>query len=182
MNRLQEKYQNEIRSQLAVSLGLSNQLAAPKVVKVVLNMGVGEATVKKELVDLALVQLSAIAGQQATSRSAKKSIAGFKLREGQVIGAAVTLRGEKAYAFLDKLFHIVLPRLRDFRGVSEKSFDGKGNYSLGIREQVVFPEIDYTTIDKIRGLEMTVVTTAHNDQSAKELLTLLGMPFKKDQK
>ncbi|MBI4039643.1 50S ribosomal protein L5 [Candidatus Daviesbacteria bacterium] len=181
MNRLREKFNKDIKGDLAKTLGLPNVFAVPKVVKVVLNIGVGEATVKKELVDHAAEQLTAITGQKASIRHAKKSVASFKLREGQPIGTMVTLRGDRAYAFLDKLFNIVLPRLRDFRGLAMSGFDGRGNFSLGLREQTVFPEIEYAKIDKIRGLEITIVTTASNDQQAKELLLKLGMPFKKDQ-
>lgn len=181
MNRLKEKFNQNIRGDLAKALGVANLFAVPRVVKVVLNIGVGEATQKEELADRAQEQLTVIAGQKASIRRAKKSIASFKLREGQPIGAMVTLRGDRAYAFLDKLFNIVLPRLRDFRGLAMSGFDGKGNFSLGLREQTVFPEIEYAKIDKIRGLQITIVTTAKNDQQAKELLFKLGMPFKKDQ-
>lgn len=176
---LQEKYQQEIKQKLQQELKLQNVMAVPKVTKVVLNVGAKEALTDKKVLDAISSQLSTIAGQKPTIRLAKKSIAAFKLRQGQAIGVSVTLRGKRMYEFLEKLLTIVFPRVRDFRGVSDQAFDNKGNYSIGFREQIVFPEIDYSKIDKIRGLEVTIVTSAQDKEQGKALLKMLGMPFQK---
>lgn len=176
---LQDKYNQEIIGKLKEELKLSNVMAVPKVTKVVINVGAKEALTDKKVLDLISDQLGAIAGQKPAIRLAKKSIANFKLREGQSIGVCVTLRGKRMYAFLEKLMTIVFPRVRDFRGVSGTSFDSQGNYSVGFNEQIVFPEIDYSKIDKIRGLEVTIVTTARDNVQGKALLKMLGMPFAK---
>lgn len=178
-SRLQVKYEKEIRPTLMSELNIKNQFAVPKLQKVVLNVGLGEALDKPEVAEKVQSYLGLIAGQRPTVRKAKKSIAGFKLREGQVIGVAVTLRGKRMYDFTDKFFSVVLPRVRDFHGLSNTSFDGKGNYSVGLNEQTVFPEIDYTNIDKIRGMQITFVSSSTNKEQAKRLLELLGLPFKK---
>jgi len=154
-------------------------MQVPRVEKVVINMGVGDAVGNSKLLDAAVEDLTAIAGQKPVITRAKKSIAGFKLRAGMPIGVKVTLRGERMYHFLDKLFNVVLPRVRDFRGVSPKAFDGRGNYTLGLKEQLIFPEIDYDKVDKVRGMDVVIVTTANTDEEARELLTQLGMPFAK---
>jgi large subunit ribosomal protein L5 len=154
-------------------------MQVPKLEKVVINMGVGDAVANSKVLDAALVDLQTIAGQKPVITRAKKSIAGFKLREGMPIGVKVTLRGDRMYYFLDKLFNVALPRVRDFRGVSNKAFDGRGNYTLGLKEQVIFPEIEYDKIDKIRGMDVVIVTTARTDEESRELLTQLGMPFAK---
>jgi large subunit ribosomal protein L5 len=154
-------------------------MQVPKIEKVVINMGVGEATANSKVLDTAVAELQLIAGQKPVITRAKKSIAGFKLRENMPIGAKVTLRGERMYYFLDKLFNITLPRVRDFRGVSTKAFDGRGNYTLGLKEQVIFPEIEYDKVDKVRGMDIVIVTTAKTDEESRELLTQLGMPFTK---
>ena len=178
MNRLQERYENEVVKSLMEKFNYSSKMQAPKIEKIVLNIGVGDAVSNSKLLDDAVNELTLITGQKPVVTRAKKSIAGFKLREGQAIGCKVTLRGERMYEFLDKLVNISLPRVRDFRGVSANSFDGRGNYSMGIKEQLIFPEIEYDKVDKIRGMDIIFVTTAKTDEEAKELLTLLGMPFK----
>jgi large subunit ribosomal protein L5 len=180
MNRLKEKYQTEIVPALLKTLDMENSMRAPRVEKVVLNIGVGEALDNPKALEAAVDDLMIITGQQPVVTAARKSIANFKLREGRTIGTKVTLRGDKMWAFIDRLINIALPRVRDFRGVSPNSFDGRGNYTLGLREQLIFPEIDYDKIDKIRGMELTIVTSAENDSQAFELLKLLGMPFRKD--
>ena len=177
---LRARYQNEIREKLKDDLKLDNVMAVPKVSKIVLNVGAKEGMTDKKVLEAISDQLATIAGQKPVVRLAKKSIAAFKLREGQPVGVSVTLRGKRMYDFLEKLIAIVFPRVRDFRGISEKSFDGSGNYSLGFREQIVFPEIDYGKIDKIRGLEVTIATTAVDDLQGKALLKALGMPFEKE--
>ncbi len=179
MATLKEDYEKNIRSQLKEKFNLSNVMEIPHVEKVVLNMGLGEAVQNPKIVDKAVNELTLIAGQKAVVTRAKKSIATFKLREGMPIGARVTLRRERMYDFLTKLMNIALPRVRDFRGVSPKGFDGNGNYSMGINEHLIFPEIDYDKIDKVRGLNITIVTSAKNDEQGRELLALMGMPFKK---
>ena len=179
MANLEERYQKEIKAKLVKEFKLKSILAVPRVEKVVVNMGIGEATEDKKIIEKASADLQAITGQKPKLAKARLSIAGFKLREGNVIGLVVNLRGERMYIFLEKLFKIVLPRLRDFKGVSLKGFDGQGNYNLGIREQIVFPEVDYAKIDKVRGLQITFVTNAGDDGKAKRLLVELGMPFEK---
>ncbi|MGE5558901.1 MAG: 50S ribosomal protein L5 [Bacillota bacterium] len=178
MSRLKEKYQSEIVPALKKNFKYKNIMEVPKVEKVVINMGVGEATQDAKVIDAAVNDLSSISGQKPLVTRAKRSIAAFKVRAGVAIGCKVTLRGERMYDFLDKLFHISLPKIRDFRGVSPKSFDGRGNYTLGIKEQLVFPEINYDKIDKIRGMDITIVTTAKTDEEARELLKQMGMPFR----
>lgn len=175
--RLKEKYLKEIAPKLVAKYG--NRMRVPKVTKVVLNMGVGAATQNAKLLEAATRELTIIAGQKPVITRAKKSISNFKLREGMPIGCRVTLRGNRSYFFLDKLFSIVIPRIRDFRGLSPKAFDGRGNYSMGLQEQLVFPEIKYDSIDKIQGMNITIVTTAENDGEARELLEMMGMPFRK---
>ena len=179
MNNLEEKYRQEIRPKLAKELSLKNVLAVPSMEKVVLNMGLGQAAQEKGLIEKAAEDLKVIAGQKPRVNKARLSIAGFKIRKGDAIGLMVTLRGKRMYSFLEKLFKMVLPRLRDFKGASNSGFDGRGNYSFGISEQIVFPEIDYAKVDKIRGLQITFVTNAGNNQKAKRLLEELGMPFEK---
>ncbi len=179
MGALKEKYQNECVPQLKEKFDYKNVMQIPAVEKIVLNMGLGEAVQNPKIVEGAAEELTRISGQKAVVTRARKSIATFKLREGMSIGCRVTLRGEKMYDFLSKLINIALPRVRDFRGVSAKGFDGRGNYSLGIQEQIIFPEIDYDKIDKIKGLNVTIVTTARTDEEGRALLRLLGMPFKK---
>jgi large subunit ribosomal protein L5 len=176
-SRLKEKYMTEVRKKLADEFGIKNPMAVPKVEKVVLNMGMGEAISNAKLLDVAVEELTTIAGQKPVVTKAKKSIASFKLREGQSIGTMVTLRGDKMYEFLDRLINIALPRVRDFRGVPSKSFDGRGNYTLGIRDHVIFPEIDVAKVDKSKGMNITIVTTAKDDDTARVLLRELGMPF-----
>lgn len=180
MNILKERYQKEITPALIKSLGLRNVMEVPRIKKVVINIGLGEALDNPKALDAAVIDLTAIAGQKPIITKARKSIANFKLREGRAIGTAVTLRGERMWAFLDRLMNIVLPRVRDFRGVSAESFDGRGNYTLGLREQIIFPEIEYDKVDKVRGMEITIVTTAESDDQAAALLQMLGMPFRKD--
>jgi len=179
MSSLKEKYQKEIVPQLAKELGLKNHLAVPKVVKVMVNIGIGEGAQDKKVIEPASQDLAIITGQKPRVAKARISEAGFKLRAGAPIGLVVTLRGQRMYDFLEKLFQVVLPRLRDFQGVPTKSFDGRGNYSLGISEHTVFPEIDYSKVEKVRGLEITLVTNTDDDQAARKLLTLMGMPFEK---
>ena len=177
--RLREKYDSEIRAQLKDTLGLGNIMQVPRLEKIVINMGVGKATQQPSLLEGAVRDLEQITGQKPLVTKAKKSIASFKLREGQSIGARVTLRGEKMYEFLDRLINIALPRVRDFRGVPSKSFDGRGNYTLGIRDHLIFPEIDITKVDKSKGMNITIVTNAKDDDQARFLLRELGLPFTK---
>lgn len=177
--RLKEKYTNEIVPSLMSKFGYSSIMQVPKVEKIVINMGVGEAVANAKALDTALEDLQIIAGQKPVVTRAKNSIAGFKLREGMPIGAKVTLRGERMYHFLDKLMNVSLPRVRDFRGISSKAFDGRGNYTLGLKEQLIFPEIEYDKIDKVRGMDIVIVTSAKTDEEARELLTQMGMPFRK---
>ncbi|HEY9077806.1 MAG TPA: 50S ribosomal protein L5 [Anaerolineaceae bacterium] len=179
MNILKERYQNEVVPALMKSLNIENIMQVPKIEKVVLNIGMGEALDNPKALDAAVSDLTQITGQKPVVTKAKKSIANFKLREGRTIGAKVTLRGERMWSFLDRLLNIVLPRVRDFRGISRDAFDGRGNYTLGLREQLIFPEIEYDKIDKIRGLEITIVTTATTDEQAAQMLEFLGMPFRK---
>ena len=179
MNRLKEKYLNEITPALVSKFGYSSVMQAPKVDKIVINMGVGEAVQNTKSLDAAVEELQTLSGQKPVITKAKKSIAGFRLREDMPIGCKVTLRGERMYDFLDKLIAISLPRVRDFRGVSTKSFDGRGNYTLGVKEQLIFPEIDYDKVNKVRGMDIVIVTTANSDEEARELLTQFGMPFQK---
>jgi len=179
LTRLKEFYLNEIVAGMEKKFGYENTLQVPKLKKIVINMGVGEAKENSKLLDAAIKDMETIAGQKAVVTKAKKSIANFKLREGMPIGCKVTLRGDKMYEFADRLINLALPRVRDFRGVSANSFDGRGNYALGIKEQVIFPEIEYDKIDKVRGMDIIFVTTAETDEEARELLTLFGMPFKK---
>lgn len=179
MNRLQEKYVKEVVPSLVEKFNYASVMQAPKVEKIVINMGVGDAVSNAKNLEKAVDELTAISGQKPVITKAKKSIAGFRLREGMPIGAKVTLRGERMYDFLDKLVTVALPRVRDFRGISKKSFDGRGNYTLGIKEQLIFSEIDYDKVDKVRGMDIVIVTTAHTDEESRELLTQLGMPFQK---
>jgi large subunit ribosomal protein L5 len=176
--RLKEKYTKEIKPALLKELGLKNTMAVPRLEKIVLNMGLGEATQNVKVMDPLMTDLGLITGQKPVTTRAKKSIAAFKVREGMPIGAMVTLRGEKMYEFLDRLISTALPRVRDFKGVSTKSFDGRGNYTLGVRDQLIFPEIDYSRVDKLKGMNVTIVTTAKDDQQAKALLQHFGMPFR----
>ncbi len=175
--RLKQRYQDELRDQLKEELGLSSIMQVPRIQKITLNMGVGEAKTEAKALDAAIEELTTIAGQRAQVRRARKSIAGFKIREGMPIGARVTLRGDRMYEFLDRLVSIALPRIRDFRGLSPRSFDGRGNYSIGIREQIIFPEIDYDDIAAIRGLDVAITTSAQTDEQALALLRALGLPF-----
>ncbi|USG66065.1 50S ribosomal protein L5 [Brevibacillus ruminantium] len=177
--RLKEKFQSEIVPSLMSKFGYSSIMQVPKVEKIVINMGVGEAVGNAKALDAAVEDLQIIAGQKPVVTRAKNSIAGFKLREGMAIGAKVTLRGERMYHFLDKLMNVSLPRVRDFRGISSKAFDGRGNYTLGLKEQLIFPEIEYDKIDKVRGMDIVIVTSAKTDEEARELLTQMGMPFRK---
>ena len=175
--RLKDRYDAELREQLKDELGLTSIMEVPRITKITLNMGVGDAKTEAKALDSAMEELSTIAGQRAQMRRARKSIAAFKLREGMPIGARVTLRGDRMYEFLDRLVSIALPRIRDFRGLDPGSFDGRGNYSLGVREQIIFPEIDYDQIAAVRGLDIAITTTAKDDESARALLTGLGLPF-----
>ena len=179
MNRLMERYQNDVVKSLVEKFNYSSSMQAPKVEKIVLNIGVGDAVSNSKLLDEAVNELTLITGQKPVITRAKKSLAGFKLREGAPIGCKVTLRGERMYEFLDKLVNISLPRVRDFRGVSNNSFDGRGNYTLGIKEQLIFPEINFDKVNKLRGMDIVFVTTAKSDEEGRELLAQLGMPFKK---
>ena len=179
MNRLKEKYIKEVAPALFAKFGYTSSMQTPKLEKVVINIGVGDATQNSKLLEDSVKELTQIAGQKPVITKAKKSIATFKLREGMPIGTKVTLRGERMYEFLDKLFNISLPRVRDFRGVSKTAFDGRGNYTLGVKEQLIFPEINYEQVNKVRGMDIVIVTTAITDVEAKELLTLMGMPFVK---
>ena len=180
--RLYEKYVKEIAPALQKELGVKNPMAVPKIHKVVINMGVGEATQNAKVLDPAVNELGQITGQKPVVTRAKKSIAAFKVRENQAIGAMVTLRGDRMYEFLDRLINVALPRVRDFRGVSSKSFDGRGNYTLGVRDQLIFPEIDYAKVEKMKGMNVTIVTTAKSDDQARSLLKALGMPFRQEEK
>ena len=180
MNRLKERYQKELVPTLMKTLSLDSVMQVPRLEKVVVNIGMGEAMDNSKAMDAAVSDVTQITGQKPVITKARKSIANFKLREGRAIGVKVTLRGERMWAFLDRLVNIVLPRVRDFRGVSADAFDGRGNYTLGLREQLIFPEIEYDKIDKIRGMEITIVTTSTTDDQAAVLLQLLGMPFRKE--
>ena len=180
MNRMQEQYQKEIAPALFKSFEFKNVMQVPRIEKVVVNIGLGEAMTDPKVLDAAISDLTQIVGQKPVMTKSRKSIANFKLREGVVIGTKVTLRGERMWAFLDRLMNVALPRVRDFRGVSPNAFDGRGNYTLGLRDQLIFPEIDYDKIDKLRGMEVTIVTTAKTDDQARALLQMLGMPFKKE--
>ena len=180
MNILKEKYQNEVVPALMKELDLHNVMQVPRITKVVVNIGLGEALDNPKALEAASSDLAEITGQKPVITKARKSIAAFKLREGRAIGTMVTLRGERMWSFLDRFMNIVLPRVRDFRGVSAEAFDGRGNYTLGLREQIIFPEIEYDKVDKVRGMEITIVTTAPTDDQAVKLLQLLGMPFRKD--
>jgi large subunit ribosomal protein L5 len=176
--RLKEKYQSEIRPALAKELGLENLMAVPRLEKIVLNMGLGEATQNVKLMDPLVADLASVAGQKPVTTRAKKSIAAFKVREGMPIGAMVTLRGDIMYEFLDRLVSVALPRVRDFKGVSTKSFDGRGNYTLGMRDQLIFPEVDYSRVEKLKGMNVTIVTTAKDDNQGRALLRQFGIPFR----
>jgi large subunit ribosomal protein L5 len=178
MARLRDKYKNEIAPALAKEFDIKNPMAVPKIEKVVVNMGLGEASANAKILDVAADELKSVTGQKPVITKAKKSIAAFKLRQGMAIGTMVTLRGERMYEFLDRLISVALPRVRDFRGVSAKAFDGRGNYTLGVREQLIFPEIDFNKVDKTRGMNISIVTTAPNDDQARSLLKALGMPFR----
>lgn len=179
MSRLKEKYLNEIKDEMQKKFEYKNVMQIPKLDKIVINMGVGEAKENAKILDTAVKDLETITGQKAVVTRAKNSVANFKLREGQPIGCKVTLRGERMYEFLDRLVNLALPRVRDFRGVNPNAFDGRGNYALGIKEQLIFPEIEYDQVDKVRGMDVIFVTTAHTDEEARELLTLFGMPYAK---
>ena len=179
MNRLKEKFVSEITPSLMEKFNYDSVMEVPKVEKIVINMGVGDAVSNAKNLDKAVEELALISGQKPIITKAKKSIAGFRLREGMPIGAKVTLRGERMYEFLDKLVSVSLPRVRDFHGVSKKSFDGRGNFTLGVKEQLIFPEVDYDLVDKVLGMDIVVVTTAKTDEESRELLTQLGMPFQK---
>lgn len=178
MARLKERYQKEVAPAVAKEFGISNPMAIPRVKKIVLNMGMGEAIANAKILDTAADELRAITGQKPVVTKAKKSIASFKLRQGMPIGVMVTLRGDRMYEFLDRLVSIALPRVRDFRGISPKAFDGRGNYTIGVREQLIFPEIDFNKVDKLRGMNITIITTARDDEQARALLKGLGMPFR----
>lgn len=179
MSRLKEIYSNEIVDAMTKKFGYKNVMQVPKIEKVVINMGVGEAKENSKILDSAISDLEIITGQKAVVTKAKNSVANFKIREGMPIGCKVTLRGEKMYEFVDRLINLALPRVRDFRGVNPNAFDGRGNYALGIKEQLIFPEIEYDKVDKVRGMDVIFVTTAHTDEEARELLTLFNMPFSK---
>ena len=176
--RLRERYQKEVAPQIAKEFSIRNPMAIPRIEKVVVNMGMGEAIANSKILDTATDELRAITGQKPVITKAKKSIASFKLRQGMPIGVVVTLRGDRMYEFLDRLMSVALPRVRDFRGVSPKAFDGRGNYTIGIREQLIFPEIDFNKVDKLRGMNISIVTTARNDEQARALLKGMGMPFR----
>ncbi|PKN91859.1 MAG: 50S ribosomal protein L5 [Chloroflexi bacterium HGW-Chloroflexi-6] len=180
MNRMKESYLNEAVPALQKAFEYGNVMEVPRIQKVVINIGLGEAMDNPKALDAAVGDLTTISGQKPIQIKARNSIANFKLREGRIIGAKVTLRGERMWSFLDRLINVALPRVRDFRGISPDSFDGRGNYTLGLRDQLIFPEIEYDKIDKLRGMEITVVTTANNDEHARTLLKLLGMPFRKE--
>ncbi|HEY6805470.1 MAG TPA: 50S ribosomal protein L5 [Pyrinomonadaceae bacterium] len=176
--RLKERYQKDVAPQIAKEFGIKNPMAIPRIEKVVLNMGMGEAISNAKILDTAADEIRAVGGQKPVVTKAKKSIASFKLRQGMPIGVMVTLRGDRMYEFLDRLMSVALPRVRDFRGVSPKAFDGRGNYTIGIREQLIFPEIDFNKVDKLRGMNISIVTTARTDEQARSLLKALGMPFR----
>jgi large subunit ribosomal protein L5 len=178
MARLKDKYKNEIAPALAKDFDIKNPMAIPRVEKIIINMGVGEAIANAKVLDTAVEELRSISGQKPVVTKAKKSIASFKLRQGMNIGAMVTLRGERMYEFLDRLISVALPRVRDFRGISGKAFDGRGNYTLGVREQLIFPEIDFNKVEKTRGMNISIVTTAETDEQSRALLKALGMPFR----
>jgi large subunit ribosomal protein L5 len=178
MARLKEKYRSVIAPAIAKEFGIVNPMAIPKISKIVLNMGVGEAIANAKVLDTAVDELRVITGQKPVTTKAKKSIASFKLREGMNIGAMVTLRGDRMYEFLDRLIAVAIPRVRDFRGVSPKAFDGRGNYTLGIREQLIFPEVDFNKVEKTRGMNISIITTAENDEQSRALLKAFGMPFR----
>ena len=178
MSRLKERYDKEVVPALKKEFGYTNVMAVPKIEKVVVNMGLGEATSNVKIIETGADELARITGQKPVTRRAKKSIAQFKVRKGQPVGTSVTLRGERMYEFLDRLLSIALPRVRDFRGVSPKGFDGRGNFTLGLKDQLLFPEIDYMKVDKSRGMNVSVVTTARTDEEARKLLQLIGMPFR----
>ena len=178
MSRLKERYLSEVMAALRKEFGYTNVMAVPRITKVVVNMGLGEGTQNAKIVDTGAEELTKVTGQKATIRRATKSIAQFKLRQGMPVGAMVTLRGERMYEFLDRLIAIALPRVRDFRGVSPKGFDGRGNFTLGLKDQLLFPEIDYMKVDKARGMNVSVVTSARTDHEARKLLQLIGMPFR----
>ena len=180
MSRLKDTYTNEIVDAMTKKFGYKNVMEVPKIDKIVINMGVGEAKVNAKLLESAVSDMETITGQKAVVTKAKNSIANFKIREGQAIGCKTTLRGDKMYEFLDRLINLALPRVRDFRGVNPNSFDGRGNYALGIKEQLIFPEIEYDKVDKVRGMDVIIVTTAKTDEEARELLTLFNMPFAKN--
>ena len=180
MNRLKERYEKEVVPALTKEFGYKNVMAVPKIQKVVVNMGLGEATSNAKIIEVGSSELASITGQKPVVRRAKKSIAAFKVRKGQPVGTSVTLRGERMYEFLDRLMAIALPRVRDFRGVSPRGFDGRGNFTLGLKDQLLFPEIDYLKVDKSRGMNVSVVTTARTDQEARKLLQLIGMPFRQN--
>jgi large subunit ribosomal protein L5 len=179
MSFLQEKYTKEIAPALMEAFEIKNPMQVPRIEKVVINMGLGEAVQQPNVIEAATKELTLLAGQKPVVTRARKSISTFKLREGMPIGVMVTLRGERMYEFLERLIYVALPRVRDFKGVSDKAFDGRGNYSLGVREQIIFPEIDYDAVDKMRGMNITLVTTAEDDEKALKLLTLMGMPFRR---
>jgi large subunit ribosomal protein L5 len=176
--RLKERYAKEIAPALAKEFDIKNPMAVPRLEKIVLNMGLGEAVANSKIIDTATEELTSIAGQKPVTTKSKKAIAAFKLRQGMPIGSMVTLRGDRMYEFLDRLVSVALPRVRDFRGVSPKAFDGRGNYTLGVREQLIFPEIDFNKVDKTRGMNISIVTTARDDEQARALLRALGMPFR----
>ncbi|MFL5828476.1 MAG: 50S ribosomal protein L5 [Solirubrobacteraceae bacterium] len=178
--RLKTRYQEEIRPQLVERFGYTTPMQAPRILKVTVNMGVGDAKQDSKMLESATEQLATITGQKPNVRRARKSIAQFKVREGMPVGVAVTLRGERSYEFLDRLMSVAIPRIRDFRGLSPRAFDGRGNYSMGVREQIIFPEVDYDEIDQVRGLDITITTTAQSDDEAFALLEALGMPFSKE--
>jgi large subunit ribosomal protein L5 len=180
MNRLRQKYESEVRKNIQELLGLKNSMAVPGVEKIVINMGLGDAKENQGILDKAKVYLSQIAGQTPLVTYAKKSVSSFKVSQGQPIGMMITLRGERMYDFLDKLVNIVLPKVRDFKGISDRSFDGQGNLNIGLKEQTIFPEVDYKSVDKTRGLAVTITTTARNKDEGKKLLEALGMPFRKE--
>jgi large subunit ribosomal protein L5 len=180
--RLKERYVNEIRQSLIERFGYSSPMQAPRIEKITVNMGVGDAKQDSKLLEAATEQLGAITGQRPNVRRARKSIAAFKLREGMPVGVSVTLRDERAYEFLDRLLSVAIPRIRDFRGLNPRSFDGRGNYSMGVREQIIFPEIDYDKVDQVRGLDITITTTAKTDDESYALLAAFGMPFARDER
>jgi large subunit ribosomal protein L5 len=180
MSRLRDKYQQEVVAALRKEFGYKNVMAVPRIEKVVVNMGLGEATANAKLVDVGSDELARITGQKPVTRRAKKSVSQFKVRKGQPIASMVTLRGERMWEFLDRLVSIALPRVRDFKGISPRGFDGRGNYTLGLKDQLLFPEIDYMKVDKARGMNVSVVTTARTDEEARRLLQFIGMPFRKD--